>query len=682
MKSPIPLPLLGSIVATFALASLSWAADSAVPRIRYNDEVQPILAENCFLCHGPDSSSRKASLRLDRFPDATTARENGKWDPAIVPGKPDASPLVERIKSSDPEDVMPPRDSHKQLKPAEVALLERWVAEGAEYQPHWSLIAPSRSAVPAPATAKGWARNPIDSFVVDSLAGTGLTPSGPEAPARLLRRVTFDLTGLPPSAAELAAFERDPTPAAYDRIVDRLLASPASAEHLARQWLDAVRYADTHGIHIDNYRSIWPYRDWVIGAFRRNLPFDQFTVEQIAGDLLPNATLDQRIASGFNRCLPTTNEGGAIPEEYEVIYAKDRVDTLGSVWLGLTVGCAACHDHKFDPITQKDFYSLTAFFRNNTMPAMDGNLSDSPPSLFVPAGDDRGTWTELQKEIAALAGKISTEEKAAEARFAAWQETAKALPWLPRDYSVDLHLPLTEATGALLDATGKMVSRGSTEPARSAGVYGPAPRLNGLDVVLGPPVAMRFGQSQSFGMMVRVDATPSGTLLSSLADDASGSGWDIFLENGKIGVHFIDGVSGVSARGMSAAALVPGRWHHLLFVNDAAALRSRSIDVYVDGKSVASTGETSNFPHDIVPVAPLRLGSRHAESGRPGHELTGDVWVQDFRHYARGFEPAVGVLVTGVILHVWPLPCLGTPGPLCTCESDVRSQGDRLILKI
>ncbi len=236
-----------------------------------------------------------------------------------------------------------------------------------------------------PATASvtsRWARNPIDKFVAAKLSANGLTPSKEEDPARLLRRVTLDLTGLPPTPAEIAAFLKDSSPAAYDRAVDRLLASDASAEQFSRQWLDAVRYADTHGIHIDNYRSIWPYRDWVTGAFKQNMPFDQFTVEQMAGDLLPNATLDQKVASGFNRCLPTTSEGGAIAAEYEAIYAKDRVETMSTVWLGLTTGCAACHDHKFDPVSTKDFYSLTAFFRNNTMPAMDGNVQDTAPSLF------------------------------------------------------------------------------------------------------------------------------------------------------------------------------------------------------------------------------------------------------------------------------------------------------------
>ena len=364
-------------------ANLRAAPAPAAAKLTFNDHIQPILAENCFSCHGPDSSTRKAKLRLDRAEFATV--EHGDYEAAIVPGKPDVSPLIERILATDADEIMPPPESHKTLKPAEIALIKQWVAEGAQYQEHWSFIAPQRPAVPEVASVgAAWARNPIDHFVAQKLTSVGLKPSRDEDPARLLRRVTFDLTGLPPTPEDIAAFMRDPSAAAYDRTVDRLLASDASAEQFSRQWLDAVRYADTHGIHIDSYRSIWPYRDWVVNAFRQNLPFDTFTIEQMAGDLLPNATLEQKIASGFNRCLPTTSEGGAIAAEYEAIYAKDRVETMSTVWLGLTTGCAACHDHKFDPVSTKDFYSLTAFFRNNTMPAMDGNVSTQSPVCSSP----------------------------------------------------------------------------------------------------------------------------------------------------------------------------------------------------------------------------------------------------------------------------------------------------------
>ena len=597
-----------------------------VTKLSFNEHIQPILAENCFSCHGPDSSTRKAKLRLDRFEFATVTR--GDHEPAIVPGKAEVSPLIERILSEDDDERMPPLESHKRLKPVEIALLRRWVAEGAQYQEHWSFIAPVRPTVPTTVGATSrWARNPIDSFVAAKLTATGLAPSRGEDPARLLRRVTLDLTGLPPTPAEIAAFLKDPSPAAYDRAVDRLLASDASAEQFSRQWLDAVRYADTHGIHIDNYRSIWPYRDWVTGAFKQNLRFDEFTVEQMAGDLLPNATLDQKVASGFNRCLPTTSEGGAIAAEYEAIYAKDRVETMSTVWLGLTTGCAACHDHKFDPISTKDFYSLTAFFRNNTMPAMDGNVSDTPPSLFVPAREDRVRWTALQAEITAARAAVATravQVSQASAEYVTWLTNSPALLAPPLDRRVRQHWPLVAAPATAV----------------IAGPYGPATDITHCDRVLGPTVAMTRDGAESFALLVRIEDKPSGTLLSCLDAEGKAGGWELFLENGKVGVLLSDAKSGISGRGVAKEALTPGEWHHVMFSYDAAGLRSRSNDVYVDGKAVTYSGENSLFPNDIASAAPLRLGSRHAADGGPAAPFAGGaVWVQDLRRYDRGFLP-------------------------------------------
>ena len=618
-----------------APTAASAAAGPAQAKLSFNEHIQPILAENCFSCHGPDSSTRKAKLRLDRAEFATVAR--GDHEPAIVAGKPDASPLVERILSLDSDEIMPPPESHKSLKPAEIALLKRWVAEGAEYQEHWSFIAPRTAAVPQPATAApDWARNPVDHFILARLTAEKLAPSRVEDPARLLRRVTLDLTGLPPTPEELTAFLRDPSPAAYDAAVDRLLASDACAEQFGRQWLDAIRYADTHGIHIDNYRSIWPFRDWVVRAFKENKRFDQFTVEQMAGDLLPNATLDQKVASGFNRCLPTTSEGGAIPAEYEAIYAKDRVETMSTVWLGLTTGCAACHDHKFDPVSTKDFYSLTAFFRNNTMPAMDGNVSDTPPTVFVPAGADRARWPALQAEIAAAKTAVETRANQADADFAAWLATATSLAAPPPDRKVVQQVALTESTGPIA-----LPGAGATLPERIAGPYGPAPKINGLNLVLGAPVPMVREGAVSFGFLVRIDDKPTGTLLSCLDAEAKASGWEIFLENGKVGLFIQDARSGIIGRGLAKDALVPGRWHHVFLSYDAASMRSRSIDVFVDGKPATNSGENSTFPNDIAPAASLRLGSRQAADGGPAAPITGgDVWVQDVRRYDRGFLPA------------------------------------------
>ena len=444
-------------------------------------------------------------------------------------------------------------------------MLKRWIAEGATYQEHWSLLAPVRPAVPVAGATKTWARNPIDAFIAQTLTSSGLKPSRPEEPARLLRRVTFDLTGLPPTPEELAAFMRDPSPAAYDRAVDRLLATDASAEQFARQWLDAIRYADTHGIHIDNYRSIWPFRDWVVGAFRQNLPFDQFTIEQMAGDLLPNATLEQKVASGFNRCLPTTSEGGAIAAEYEAIYAKDRVETMSTVWLGLTTGCAACHDHKFDPVSTKDFYALTAFFRNNTMPAMDGNVADTKPNLFVPAVADRARWTVIQGGIESLRAEQKTRAMAADADFAKWLATAKSLAVPPKDYDVALHAPLVgPALVAAPSAENGVATSGSPTETNAravvAGPYGAATRIDGRSVTLGAGIPLRREESDSIALLVRIVGTPSGPLVSALDAGERGAGWEVFLDKGKIGVRLRGGRPDFSPSGTAAAVLAPGEY--------------------------------------------------------------------------------------------------------------------------
>ena len=353
---------LAWIVAVLA-AEPAGANDAA--RVSFNRDVRPILADNCFLCHGPDPGSRKANLRLDREDGYFGKREDG---PTVVPGQPDKSPLYQRVITTDPDEVMPPPKSHKTLTAAQKEKIRLWITGGAQFEPHWSFIKPQRPAPPAGPALKNekWVRNPIDRFVLAKLEASGLGPA-PEADKRTLaRRLSFDLTGLPPEPALVEEFVADNADNAYEKLVDKLMSSPRYGEHRARYWLDAARYADTHGLHFDNFREIWPYRDWVIDAFNRNQPFDQFTIEQIAGDLLPNPTQDQLVATGFHRCALTTNEGGTIEEEVNVSYARERVETTSWVWLGLTANCAVCHDHKFDPITAKDFYSMSAYFRNTT----------------------------------------------------------------------------------------------------------------------------------------------------------------------------------------------------------------------------------------------------------------------------------------------------------------------------
>ncbi|MFN0170747.1 MAG: DUF1549 domain-containing protein, partial [Bryobacteraceae bacterium] len=359
--------------------------------VDFQREVRPILSDSCFACHGPDKGTRLANLRLDTREGAMERRKNGA---PIIPGKPDASLVWQRIVAEKAAQRMPPPYSHKTLTEKQKDVLKRWIAQGAPWKEHWSFVAPVRPAPPA-IRNKAWVRNPIDQFVLARLENAGLSPA-PEADRRTLaRRVALDLTGLPPEPEDVEAFVNDPSKDAYEKLIDRYLSSPHYGEHRAKYWLDAARYADTHGIHVDNYREVWPYRDWVIRAFNRNLKFDRFTLEQVAGDLLPNRTLDQQIASGFHRCNVTTNEAGVIIEEVEAIYAKDRVDTTGTVFLGLTVGCATCHDHKFDPLSARDFYSMAAFFRNTTQNAMDGNIPDTPPVIVVPRDEDRERWPEV-----------------------------------------------------------------------------------------------------------------------------------------------------------------------------------------------------------------------------------------------------------------------------------------------
>lgn len=314
---------------------------------------------------------------------------------------------------------MPPLSAHKELTDAQKALLRQWIEEGAEWKQHWAFTAPKRSDLP-PVKGEKWVRTPIDRFVLAKLEANGLQPA-PEANKReLIRRVTLDLTGLPPSIEEVDAFINDKSDNAYAKVVDRLLASEHYGEHRAHYWLDAARYADTNGFHYDNYREMWPYRDWVIQAFNRNLSYDKFIVEQLAGDLLPNPTLDQLIASGFNRNHSTTSENGVIEEEMAVMYVKDRADTTSAVFLGLTGACATCHDHKFDPISQKDHYALEAFFNNTTQRVMDYNRPDQPPMVIVPQPQDRQRWSELHRRRSDLDARLTAIRQAPSQAFDEW----------------------------------------------------------------------------------------------------------------------------------------------------------------------------------------------------------------------------------------------------------------------
>ncbi len=406
MRSPVvPTRLrLAGVVLLLVGALPALQAAQAVRKLQFNRDIRPILSDNCFACHGLDAKRRKADLRLDVQDGAFTGGKSGK--PAISPGHPERSELWRRITAADPDDAMPPAESNKKLTARQRQTLRQWITEGAGYQRHWAFEPPVKT-VPPPAPAGADVRNPIDQFILDRLAREGLSPSPAASPEILVRRVTFDLTGLPPTPEEVDAFISDSAADAYDRLVDRLLGSPRYGEEMARHWLDVARYADTHGLHLDNERSMWPYRDWVVGAFNANLPFDAFTIDQIAGDLLPDPTQDQLIATGFNRNNVTTSEGGAIDAEFIFRYAIDRTATMAETWMGLTAGCAVCHDHKFDPISQKEFYSLYAFFHSAADPAMDGNIQLTPPMLRLKSPADEARLAEFETERTTMETRVT-----------------------------------------------------------------------------------------------------------------------------------------------------------------------------------------------------------------------------------------------------------------------------------
>jgi len=425
-----------------ALARLVSAAPGEIPAkpVDFDREIRPILADNCFTCHGPDDKQRMANLRLDTKEGLTAV---------VSPGKSAESKMYQRISAPEKTKRMPPPFAERFPDQKQVELVRRWIDEGAKWETHWAYVPPKRLEPPA-VSNKAWVRNPVDNFILAKLESEGLKPSPEADKATLLRRVTFDLTGLPPTPVEVDAFVRDKSPQAYEKAVDRLLASPRYGERMAMQWLDLARYADTHGYHIDSHREMWHWRDWVIDAFNRNMPFNEFTIEQLAGDLLPQPTLAQRIATGFNRNHMINFEGGAIPEEYQNEYVVDRVEATSVVWLGMTMGCSRCHDHKFDPIKQKDFYRFYAFFNTISEKGLDGRRGNAQPFVQVPSAEQSPEIARVNQEICAHEDAIP-KDRELDAMQAEWEKTALAsLPDAPRDGLLAHY----ELDGNLVDSSG------------------------------------------------------------------------------------------------------------------------------------------------------------------------------------------------------------------------------------
>lgn len=412
------MPWIRRILALLIVGVTGWALfaepmqaprPAAPGKVDFSRDVLPILSNNCFMCHGPDEGTRKAKLRLDQRESATKLNRAG--DAAIVPGDAKKSELVRRILASD-TDQMPPPASHKKLSAEQKDILAKWIAEGAEYKLHWAFVKPTRPAIPA-VKGKDWVQNEIDAFILDRLEKASLKPSAVAEKTALIRRLSIDLRGLPPTLAEQDQFLNDTSPDAYAKLVDRMLHSPRYGEKLALLWMDCARFGDTSGFHFDSYRQMWPWRDWVIKAYNDNLPFDQFTVWQLAGDLLPNATMEQKIASGFNRNTRFNEEGGADPNEFVIRYNVDRTSTLGQVWLGMTLGCAECHSHKYDPISHKEFYQLYAYFTGINEPMTSGNHGQPlPPLMKVPTADQTRDLETFKKSQAAAQEKLTAALKA------------------------------------------------------------------------------------------------------------------------------------------------------------------------------------------------------------------------------------------------------------------------------
>jgi hypothetical protein len=597
-------------------------------RIEYNRDIRPILAENCFSCHGPDSAARKADLRLDQRDAAIETK-------AIVPGKPEASEAIQRIRSTEDDELMPPPSSHKKLTAAQKEMLYRWVAAGAEYQPHWSLIAPQRPAVP-PVKQAAWVRNPIDAFVLAKLESLGLQPAEEADRYTLARRLSLDLRGVPPEPAEVEAFVNDTATDAYEKLVERFLASPQWGEHRGRYWLDAARYGDTHGIHIDNFREIWAYRDWVINAFNRNVPFDQFTIEQLAGDLLPNRSLEQQIASGFNRCNITTSEGGIIDEEYLVLYTRDRTETVAQVWLGMSAGCAVCHDHKFDPLTQREFYEMAAFFNNSTVAAKDGNGKEPPPTVVVPTAADRARWDALQGEVAAAKKSLDERKTAAKPEHDKWLATARPegiLASVPRE-GLRLHAPLSEGVGSrtAVAIDGQL----HYAPLKKDTVWAPghidaqALKISADSVVEVSDVG-DFERDKTFSVAAWIKFSKdkqTGPIVSRMDSRNAFRGWDLWLENGKLGSHIIHHWDDDALKVVSKTAMKPDVWQHVALVYDGHG-KTPDIKLFVDGKLQQTTTKPNSLKNTIRTEAVFSIGQRFA-----GTRLD-NLLVQDVRLYDR-----------------------------------------------
>lgn len=632
------------LVAVAAFASRVDAADptdatsivTTLPPLEFNRDIRPILSAHCYACHGPDARSRQADLRLDDRESAVAPRDN---TPAIVPGSAATSEVIRRLITADTAERMPPPDSKASLTTAQIETLRRWIDAGAVWQPHWSLLAPRRPAL-SPNQSSDWVRNPIDVFVIARLRGAGRQPAKEADKSTLIRRVTLDLTGLPPTPAEVDTFIADSSPDAFERVVDRLLASPRYGEQMALVWMEAARFADTSGYQNDGPRQMWRWRDWVIEAFNNNMPFDQFTIEQLAGDMLPEATLEQRLATGFNRNHRGNAEGGIIPEEYAVEYVVDRVETTATVWLGLTIGCARCHDHKFDPVTQREFYQLFAFFNNIPEHGRAIKVGNSPPMIAAPTRAQSQDLAELDRAIAAADERLAALEPEVAAAQQAWElslNEQNTYNW-NLNRALVAHLPLDGSATNLSDTTAPAKWIGDSaifEPGRlgQAARFKDATHLDAGDLA-------DFGYLDKFSLAawVRINESEGGTIISRMADMPQGEGYSVALEGGTLHVRLVKRWLDDAIRVSTCDTLTPGDWHHVLVTYDGSRLAS-GVRVYLDGQPAELSVLLDELNQSFSTKAPLRIGAGGGSDG----QFTG--LLDDVRVYADALTPTEAAVV-------------------------------------
>ncbi|MFO0890009.1 MAG: DUF1553 domain-containing protein [Isosphaeraceae bacterium] len=580
------------------LAAAAWACLLAIPghgaeptasrKVDFNYQIRPILSDKCFHCHGPDPRNRKAGLRLDTKEGAFAALKSGGH--AILPGDLEESELVARITAEAEVDRMPPKSLGRSLTAQEIELLKRWVAEGAEWKDHWAFLAPAD--VPPPRVGhSAWPRGPLDRFVLARLEAEGLSPSKEASRERLIRRVTFDLTGLPPTVAEVDAFLKDARPDAYERLVDRLLASPRFGERMAVDWLDVARYADTHGYQADVYRAMWPWRDWVVKAFNRNLPFDAFVTWQLAGDLLPRPTREQVLATAFNRHHRQTNEGGSIEEEWRTEYVADRTITFGAAFLGLTLECSRCHSHKYDPISQKDFYSLFSFFNSIDESGLYSHFTDAvpTPTMLLSSDEQDRARAAIERRVAEAEADLERFAPTRSRMFEAWLRGLDRESENPPVIGGQIgQFPLDEIKNLKVENLADPHRPGQTfeGPEVVEGHIGKALRLSGENNVTLPMGNFDRFDPFSVGLWIRTpDKKDRAVVLhrSRAWTDAGSRGYELLIEDGKLAAHLVHFWPG-NAIGIETKAELPvDRWVHVAMTYDGSS-RAKGLSLYLDGK--------------------------------------------------------------------------------------------------